>query len=74
MNKQRRNEIKNLSQRLRQINSGLQKVLDDEQDYYDNIPENLQTSSRADDYEEAIDQLTEVIEEIEELIGTLSGI
>ena len=74
MNKQRRNEIKNLSQRLRQINSGLQKVLDDEQDYYDNIPENLQTSSRADDSEEAIDQLTEVIEEIEELIGTLSGI
>ena len=74
MNKQRRNEIKNLSQRLRQINSGLQKVLDDEQDYYDNIPENLQTSSRADDSEEAIDQLTEVIEEIEELIGTLSSI
>lgn len=72
MNKQRKAEIKKIALRLQGINKDLQKILDDEQDYYDNIPENLQTSSRADDSEEAIDQLTEAVEEIEEVVGTLT--
>lgn len=74
MNKQRKTEIKKIALRLQGINKDLQKILDDEQDYYDNIPENLQSSSRADDSEEAIDQLTEAVEEIEEIVGTLTTI
>ncbi len=74
MNKQRKAEIKKIALRLQGINKDLQKILDDEQDYYDNIPENLQSSSRADDSEEAIDQLTEAVEEIEEIVGTLTTI
>ena len=74
MNKQRKTEIKFNIQRLELVKNELQKILDDEQDYYDNIPENLQSSSRADDSEIAIDQLTEAIDEIDEAIESLNNV
>ena len=74
MNKQRKAEIKAIAQRLVSINNDLQKVLDDEEDYYSNIPENLLTSSRADDSENAIDELTDAIEEINQAIESLNNI
>lgn len=74
MNKQRKTEIRNISIKLQGLNNELQKVLDDEQDYFDNIPENLQTSTRADDSEEAIDQLVEAVENINDIIETLNTI
>ena len=42
MNKQRRKEIQSFSVSLEMIHKKLNKILEDEQDYYDNIPENLQ--------------------------------
>ena len=36
-------------------------IKDDEQDYYDNIPENLQYSIRAEDSEKAIDCLDDAL-------------
>lgn len=41
--------------------SELECIKDDEQYYYDNIPENLQCSQRADDSEEAIDNMEEAL-------------
>ena len=74
MNKQRKEEIKKIAQRLQVINNDLQKVLDDEQDYYDNIPDNLQFSLRADDSETAIDYLTDALEDVANILDTLNGI
>ncbi|MGN0493572.1 MAG: hypothetical protein ACI4F7_07995 [Acutalibacteraceae bacterium] len=39
----------------------LDNLKDEEQDYYDNIPENLQYSQRAEDSEAAIDNLDEAL-------------
>ena len=39
---------------------------DEEQDYYDNIPENLQYSQRAEDSEAAIDNLDEALDLLNE--------
>ena len=73
MNKQRKTKIKDIALRLRYINNDLQKILDDEQDYYDNIPENLQSSLRADTSEEAIDELTDTIDNLNEIIDCLNA-
>lgn len=74
MNKQRKAEIKTQIERLNIIMNGVQKILDDETDYFDNIPENLQSSLRADTSEEAIDQLTEAIDDLNEAIECLKSI
>ena len=74
MNKQRKTKIRDIALRLRQANDDLQKILDDEQDYYDNIPENLQSSLRADTSEEVIDELTDAIDNLNEIIECLTSI
>ena len=74
MNKQRKAEIKTQIERLNIIINGVQKILDDETDYFDNIPENFQSSLRVDTSEEAIDQLTEAIDDLNEAIECLKSI
>lgn len=74
MNKQRKAEIKTQIERLSIIINGVQKILDDETDYFDNIPENFQSSLRADISEEAIDQLTEAVDDLNEAIECLRSI
>jgi methyl-accepting chemotaxis protein len=52
----------------------LETICSDEQDYYDNIPENLQSSDRANDSEEAIGQMEEVVSSIEDIISIIEDI
>lgn len=74
MNKKRKSDIKGIIRMLVTLNNNLQNILDDEEDYYSNIPENLLTSLRADDSENAIDELTDAIEEINQAIESLNNI
>lgn len=74
MNKARKQQIKNEILSLNHIVSNLNDLLDQENDYYDNIPENLQSSIRADNSEEAIDILGESISSLEEIIDNLKNI
>lgn len=76
MNKARRKELSKLSNELNIIRdkddlysciNTLESIKDDEQDYYDNIPENLQYSQRAEDSETAIDNLEEALDLLYEL-------
>ena len=78
MNKPRRLELRKL---MRQINGAsndeslnnciniLESILWDEQNYYDNIPENLQYSQRAETSEEAINNMEESLEYLNEAIN-----
>lgn len=68
MNKTRRKELGQVLYGLGKIQDRedlyawiniLDNLKDEEQDYYDNIPENLQYSQRAEDSEAAIDNLDE---------------
>ena len=69
MNKNRRKELVEWVKKAdawithgEELKSKLENICSDEQDYFDNMPENLQGSMRGMDAEEAIDAMNEAIE------------
>ena len=67
MNNRRRESLQSATLLLERITSTVSKVLDEEQDSLDNIPENLQYSENYERMEAAIDKLEEAIEKIDEI-------
>jgi hypothetical protein len=76
MNKARRKELSDVIRGLNTIQdkddlyswiNTLDSIKDDEQDYYDNIPENLQYSQRAEDSEQAIECMEEALDMLNEV-------
>ena len=74
MNKKRRERISKAVNSLEEILTLVEEILDEEQDAYDNMPENLQSSMRAEESEEAIDTLGEAMENINSVVDALSEI
>jgi len=74
MNKQRRDKIRDIRKNLESCKENLQKVLDEEQNTFDNMPENLQCSLRGSESEDAIDTLESCIDDLENIIKELIGI
>lgn len=74
MNKQRRDKIREIRRSLEICKENLQKVLDEEQITFDNMPENLQCSLRGSESEDAIDTLESCINDLENIIKELIGI
>lgn len=75
MNKNRRKElmewVKKVAEWIAQgeeLKGELENICSDEQDYFDNMPENLQGSMRGMDAEEAIDVMNEAIESMDNAI------
>lgn len=74
MNKQRRQKIRDVRKEIENCKENLQKILYEEQDYFDNMPENLQGSMRGSDSEDAIDTMENCIEDLENIINELMEI
>lgn len=74
MNKQRRQKIRDVRKEIENCKENLQKILDEEQDYFDNMPENLQGSVRGFNSEDAIDAMESCIEDLENIIEELTEI
>lgn len=81
MNKQRRENIRQLKARfqdiqteLKQASSELFFILNEEQDAFDNMPEGLQSSYRGMCSEDAIDSMEEASEKLDEVIELLGDI
>ena len=74
MNKQRRKSISEIIRNIESIKLSLENVLSDEQDYFDNMPENLQGSIRGEESEEAIDILEEAVDGLDDIINSLQDI
>ena len=74
MNKQRRKEISMQIKNLENLKENLEIILSDEECYFDNIPENLQSSIRGEESESAIDILSEAIDSLDEIINSLQEI
>ena len=74
MNKQRRQKIRNVKNDIEKCINYLQCLLDEEQDYFDNMPENLQGSMRGSDSEEAVDIMESCIEDLEKVVEELLSI
>ncbi len=74
MNKQRRKEIQTISNDLLPLMTSIEDLLAEEQDYFDNMPENLQSSEKAEIAENAISNLEEALDNIRECVDNLESI
>lgn len=71
MNNKRRKEISNNLNSLIMIKENFERILSDEEDSYDNIPENLLNSDRAMDSEDAINSLDDVISYLTDAVDNI---
>lgn len=72
MNKQRRKWIEDVTSKLYDLQSEIESILEEEQEYMDNMPENLQCSERYETAEAAVDNLESACSSMEELIEYLN--
>jgi uncharacterized coiled-coil DUF342 family protein len=71
MNKDRRARIQALINKLEDIKVDIDFIKDEEQEYYDNMPENFQIGEKGDKASEAIDNLDYAYSSIEEVVEYL---
>jgi len=71
MNNSRRKQIRSVIKRLVEIQEEISSIADDEQEYYDEAPENLQMSERYERAEEVAGELEGLSSEIEDLCERL---
>ena len=74
MNKERRTKISKIINDIENIKTNLQDVLSDEEFAFDNMPENLQSSMRGEESEEAIECMNEAIDALDEALSQLNDI
>lgn len=74
MNKDRRKRIEKALETLNEVQSELEDIKSEEEDYFDNIPENLQASEKAETSEAAINSLEEALSQVEEAVNALEEI
>lgn len=74
MNKERRTQIKKLTNELEDVKTKLKYISRKEEGILDNTPENLQGTDRYSESENAIDVLDDVIGDLESAIESLNEI
>jgi len=74
MNKYRRKDIEDLIKKLESIQEEIKTITDEEQEYYDNIPENLQMSEKAENSQNAISDLEDAECSVDDAISSLQSI
>lgn len=74
MNKERRTQIKKLTNELEDVKTKLKYILRKEEGILDNTPENLQGTDRYSESENAIDVLDDVVDDLESAIESLNEI
>lgn len=74
MNKERRTQIKKLTNELEDVKTKLKYILRKEEGILDNTPENLQGTDRYSESENEIDVLDDVIGDLESAIESLNEI
>lgn len=74
MNKIRRKLLEEVSAKLDEARCMLEEVMNDEQDAFDSMPENLQGSERGEQMEEYIYNMQEGVDNLEEIVSNLEEI
>jgi uncharacterized FlaG/YvyC family protein len=74
MNNARRKQIASIKTEIEEKLSLLQELQEEEQDYFDNMPENLQYSERGEKAEQAADDLQNIIDEIQSQLEELETV
>lgn len=73
MNNQRRREIRDIHNRITDAVETLRVVADEEENYRDAMPENLQGSEKYDRADEVVGILETACDDIETALGELEG-
>lgn len=74
MNKVRRKRLAEAIDLINQAKGILEKVKDEEQEAYDNLPESFQYGERGEQMQEYIDSMDEAYENLDEMENTLGDI
>ena len=65
MNKERRKSLREIQSKLESLGQDLEALKDEEEEYRDNMPENLQESNRYQRADEVCDLLQEALESMD---------
>lgn len=71
MNNVRRKKLNTILEQLVEIHAALEKVKDEEQEYFDNIPENFQSSERYEKAENAVAALDDALSMFDEIADNI---
>lgn len=71
MNKIRRKELQDVIDQLEELKGSVEDLMGKEEEYRDNIPENLQGSVRYEATDSACDALQEAMEAFDEVISNI---
>ena len=73
MNRERRKNLQSIIDQLEELQGSLEDLLEEEEVYRDNIPENMQGSERYERAEEACDNLSEAVSSLEDTIYSIEA-
>lgn len=73
MNKIRRKNLQAIIDRLEELKGSLENLQTEEEEYRDNIPENMQESERYEKADEACDNLSSAVDSLEEVISSIEA-
>jgi hypothetical protein len=71
MNKQRRGILLSILDRIEAIKADLESTRDDEQEFFDNMPENLRDSQKGQDAEDAIASMEEALSSLDDAFAAI---
>lgn len=71
MNNPRRKKLNAILEQLVEIHAALEEVRDEEQEYFDNIPENFQSSERYEKAENAVAALDDALSMFDEIADNI---
>jgi flagellar biosynthesis chaperone FliJ len=74
MNKERRRQLTEALEMLTVVKDRLEIIRDEEQEYYDNMPESFQDGTKGERAQEAIDSIESIISSLDDAIDGFSGI
>lgn len=72
MNKIRRKNLQTIIDRLEDIKADLEEITYEEEEYRDNIPENLQSSEKYERADGACDNLNDAADTLDEVIDSIT--
>lgn len=73
MNKARRKELNEVIKKIEDAKELLENIMCDEEEYRDNMPENLQSSEKYERADEACYSMQEAIDQLEEAITNIES-
>ena len=71
MNKPRRKALEKIAETLNELYEELESLRDEEQDYMDNMPENLQGSERYEAAENAVGYMDDALDRLGDTISSI---